>query len=47
MLEMINQLDFNTPLRLNLPLKNGRYVELLVPPFAVQEWRLLVNHREL
>ncbi len=47
LLEMMNQLKSNTPLRLNLPLKNERYVELLVPPFAVQEWRSLVNHREL
>lgn len=41
--EMIYQLDSNTPLWLNLPLKNGRSVELLVPPFVVQEWRSLVN----
>lgn len=45
-LEMINQLDSNTPLRLSLPLKNQRSVELLVPAFAVQEWRSLVSYRE-
>ena len=46
-LEVINQLNSNIPLWLDLPLKNDRSVELLVPPFAVQEWRSLVNHSEL
>ena len=46
-LEVINQLKSNIPLRLDLPLKDERSVELLVPPFAVQEWRSLVNHPEL
>lgn len=43
MLEVLTQLDSNTPLRLNLPLKGGRIVERLIPPFAVREWRLLMN----
>lgn len=43
LLEMLSRLDSNTPLRLDLPLKGRRTVELLVPPFAVREWRLLMN----
>lgn len=43
LLEVLSQLDSKTPLRLHLPLKGGRIVELLVPPFAVREWRLLMN----
>jgi hypothetical protein len=38
-LKIMAQLDSDTPLRLSLPLKNNRPVELLVPPFAVREWR--------
>ncbi len=38
-LQVMAQLDSDTPLRLSLPLKNSRPVELLVPPFAVREWR--------
>jgi len=40
---LMNQLSSDTPLRLDLPLKAGRVVQLLVPPFAVREWRLLMN----
>lgn len=36
--EVMAQLDSNTPLRLAVPTKE-RQVELLVPPFVVQEWR--------
>jgi hypothetical protein len=39
----MTDLDSNTPLRLNLPLKSGLSVDLLVPPFGVREWRLLMD----
>lgn len=39
LLEVMTELDKNTPLRLSLPLKGERVVDLLVPPFAVREWR--------
>lgn len=39
LLQVMTQLDKNTPLRLSLPLKSQQIVDLLVPPFAVQEWR--------
>lgn len=42
LLEVMRQLDYNTPLELNFPLKGDRVVELSIPPFAVQEWRKLV-----
>lgn len=41
-LTILNQLDSNTPLRLALPVKQGT-IELLIPPFVVQEWRQLVR----
>ncbi|MEG4500467.1 DUF3122 domain-containing protein [Microcoleus sp. F10-C6] len=40
---IISQLASNRPLRLNLPVKNQNETELLVPPFAVREWRLLLE----
>ncbi|MEG4960801.1 MULTISPECIES: DUF3122 domain-containing protein [unclassified Microcoleus] len=40
---IISQLDSNRPLRLNFPVKNQKETELLVPPFAVREWRLLLD----
>ncbi len=40
---IITQLASNRPLRLNLPVKNQKETELLVPPFAVREWRLLLE----
>ncbi len=42
LLEFMKELDYNTPLRLNLPLKDNQVVELSIPPFAVEEWRKLV-----
>ena len=43
LLEVITQLDKDIPLRLGLPLKDGRQVELLVPPFVIREWRMLMS----
>ncbi|MEG4044127.1 DUF3122 domain-containing protein [Microcoleus sp. Pol17_C1] len=40
---IITQVESNRPLRLNLPVKNQKETELLVPPFAVREWRLLLD----
>jgi hypothetical protein len=40
---IIVKLDSNRPLRLNLPVKNQPETELLVPPFSVREWRLLLD----
>lgn len=39
LLQVMAQLDKDTPLRLSLPLEGERVVELVVPPFAVREWR--------
>ncbi|MEG3907685.1 DUF3122 domain-containing protein [Microcoleus sp. w2-18aC6] len=38
---IIAQLESNQPLLLSLPVKNQKETELLVPPFAVRQWRLL------
>ncbi|MEG4573767.1 DUF3122 domain-containing protein [Microcoleus sp. N3A4] len=40
---IITKLDSNRPLRFNFPVKNQKETELLVPPFAVREWRLLLD----
>ena len=40
---IIVKLESNRPLRLNLPVKNQSETELLVPPFSVREWRLLLD----
>ncbi|MEG5041620.1 MULTISPECIES: DUF3122 domain-containing protein [unclassified Microcoleus] len=40
---IITQLESNRPLLLNFPVKNQKETELLVPPFAVREWRLLLD----
>ncbi|MEG4591972.1 DUF3122 domain-containing protein [Microcoleus sp. F6_B6] len=40
---IITKLDSNRPLLLSLPVKNQQETELLVPPFAVREWRLLLD----
>ena len=40
---IVTQVESNRPLRLNLPVKNQKETELLVPPFAVREWRLLLD----
>ncbi len=40
---IIVKLDSNRPLRLNLPVKNQPETELLVPPFSVREWRVLLD----
>lgn len=40
--EFMKQLDYNTSLQLNFPLKDNQVIELNIPPFAVEEWRKLV-----
>ena len=40
---IITQLESNQPLRLSLPVKGEKETGLLVPPFGVREWRLLLN----
>ncbi|MBE9120234.1 DUF3122 domain-containing protein [Tychonema sp. LEGE 07199] len=40
---IITQVESNQPLRLNLPVKGEKKAALLVPPFAVREWRLLLE----
>jgi Protein of unknown function (DUF3122) len=40
---IVMKLENNQPLRLNLPVKGTTDTELLVPPFAVREWRLLLD----
>ena len=40
---IIVKLESNRPLRLNLPVKNQPKTELLVPPFSVREWRVLLD----
>lgn len=40
---IITQVESNRPLRLNFAVKNQKETELLVPPFAVREWRLLLD----
>ena len=42
--DVMAQLDSNTPLRLALPIA-PQPVELLVPPFVVQEWRQIAHVR--
>lgn len=39
---VMEQLNSNTPLRLALPVR-GTGVELLIPPFVVQEWRQVAS----
>jgi len=43
LLPFMRQLDTDSPLQLELPLQNKRTAKLLVPPFAVREWRSLRN----
>ena len=40
---IMTQVESNRPLLLNLPVKNQNETKLLVPPFAVREWRLLLD----
>ena len=40
---IIVKLESNRPLRLNLPVKNKPETELLIPPFSVREWRVLLD----
>lgn len=40
---IITQVETDRPLRLSLSVKGDRDRELLVPPFAVREWRLLLD----
>jgi hypothetical protein len=39
----MTKVESNRPLLLNLPVKNQNETKLLVPPFAVREWRLLLD----
>ncbi|MGL5059550.1 MAG: DUF3122 domain-containing protein [Microcoleus sp.] len=41
--QIVTKLDSNRPLRLSLPVKGQTETELLIPPFAVREWRLLLD----
>lgn len=38
---IVAKLETDRPLQLNLPVKGGEVTNLLVPPFAVREWRAL------
>ncbi|MEG4285046.1 DUF3122 domain-containing protein [Microcoleus sp. A006_D1] len=40
---IITQLESNRPLRLSLPVKGEPETALLVPPFSVREWRVLLD----
>ncbi len=40
---IITQLESNRPLRLSVPVKGEPETALLVPPFAVREWRVLLD----
>ncbi len=42
-LEVMSRLEQDPPLRLSLPLRGGRVVDLLVPPFVVREWHQLLK----
>ena len=40
---IVVQLETDRPLQLNLPVKGERVTTLQVPPFAVREWRSLLD----
>ncbi len=42
-LEVMSRLEQDPPLRLSLPLRGGRVVDLLVPPFVVREWHQVLK----
>ena len=42
-LEVMKNLDYDTPLRLNLSLQDSSRAEIVVPIFAVKEWRRLCD----
>jgi hypothetical protein len=42
-LQVVPNIESDRPLRLQLPLKNQQNLELTLPPFAVKEWRKLVD----
>ncbi|MGK7922621.1 MAG: DUF3122 domain-containing protein [Trichodesmium sp.] len=42
-LEVMKNLDYDTPLRLNLSLQDSSRAEIVVPIFAVKEWRRLFD----
>ena len=42
-LEVMKNLDYDTPLRLNLSLQDSSRAEIVVPIFAVKEWRKLFD----
>ena len=44
-LAVVPRLQQNPPLRLSLPLKDGRVMNLLVPPFVVREWHRVFEAR--
>jgi len=41
--DIMLRLQTDTPLRLRLPLEGGRSLSLTIPPFAVREWRQLLD----
>ncbi|GFZ99241.1 DUF3122 domain-containing protein [Okeania sp. KiyG1] len=42
-LEVMRKLNYDTPLRINIPLQGENLAELVVPIFAVKEWRKLFD----
>ncbi|NES71416.1 MAG: DUF3122 domain-containing protein, partial [Okeania sp. SIO2D1] len=42
-LEVMKKLNSDTPLRINIPLQGENSAELVVPIFAVKEWRKLFD----
>ena len=42
-LEVMKKLNSDTPLRINIPLQGEKSAELVVPIFAVKEWRKLFD----
>ena len=42
-LEVMKKLNYDTPLRINIPLQGEKLAELVVPIFAVKEWRKLLD----
>jgi len=44
--EVMLQLNSNTPLKLQLPVR-GEDEELVVPPFVVQEWRRILDWAQI
>ena len=41
--EVLAALEGDIPLQMNVPLAGGRFAQVVVPPFAVREWRALAE----